>query len=349
MLSEVVGHAKAKEKLLKAFSSERLAHGYIFYGPEGCGKVFLAREIIKYINCTSRGVDSCGVCPTCKGLSEKNHPDLAVIEPVRAVIKIEQVRAAKALMGLKAAQCEYRAVLINGADRMNGEASDALLKLLEEPVAGTLIILVASNIHAIRETIRSRAQRIDFNGLSREDTVRVLKANGIEGNRLEFLARSAEGCPGRAVNFTQEDLFPLREEAFRFAAAIGKTGVFFTTKELAKKYGKFKEEEIEEETGDAEAPAPEEKTTNSQKTLYVRNHLNDMLVSIFRDVLLVNSGRAAEIVNVDKNAVIKELSGVYSAQAAAGILGGLNKIKGLLKNSINYDLSAGNIILRGGK
>ena len=74
-----------------------------------------------------------------------------------------------------------------------------------------------------------------------------------------------------------------------------------------------------------------------------------MFISIFRDVLLVNTGSAGSIVNVDKNALIKELSGIYSAEAVAGILSGLNRIKGLLKHSINYDLSAGNLIFRGGK
>ena len=348
MLSDVAGHAKAREKLLKAFSSGRLAHGYIFYGPAGCGKSFLAKEFIKYINCSSRGADSCGSCPSCRGLEEKNHPDLAVIEPVRAVIKIEQIRAAKNIVSLKAAQCEYRTVLINDADWMNEQASDALLKLLEEPMPGTLLILIASNIHAIRDTIRSRCQRVDFLGLSREDTVKVLKRKGIEGERLEFLARSSEGCPGRAVSFAEDDLFPLREEAFKFAAALAKHGVFFITKDLGKNFGKFKEDEVEEEAPESEVTA-EAKTTNSQKTLYARSHLNDMLVSIYRDVLLVNTGRAKDIVNIDKSPAIRDLSGVYSAEAAAGILCGLNRLKGLLKNSINYDLSAGNIIFRGGK
>ncbi|GEM_PF-6018465 len=352
MLSNVIGHAKAKEKLIRAFKSGRLAHAYIFYGPAGCGKRVFAKEFIKYINCSKRRQDSCGACPTCKGLEAKNHPDLAVIEPVKAVIKIEQIRAAKDLVGLKAAQCEYRTVLINDADKMNMQASDALLKLIEEPVAGTLLILIASNIHAISDTIRSRCQRIDFRGLSAEDTLAVLKRKGLEGPQLDFLARSSEGCPGKAVNFAEDDLFGLREEAFKFAADLARNGVFFITKDLGKKYGKFKEEEVEETEDPAEGtegPAPEEKTTNGQKTLYVRNHLTDMFISIFRDVLLVNTGSAGSIVNIDKNALIKELSGIYSAEAAAGILSGLNRIKGLLKNSINYDLSAGNLIFRGGK
>ncbi len=352
MLSDVAGHAKAKEKLTRAFRSERLAHAYIFYGPAGCGKRVLAKEFIKYINCSGGGQDSCGVCSTCRGLEGRNHPDLALIEPVKAVIKIEQIRAAKELVGLKAAQCEYRAVLINDADKMNAQASDALLKLLEEPVAGTLIILIASNIHAISDTIRSRCQRIDFKGLSREDTLAILKRKGLEGPQLEFLARSSEGCPGKAVNFAEDDLFGLREEAFRFVADIARNGVFFVTKDLGKKYGKFKEEEVEETDEQAdggEGPATEEKTTNGQKTLYVRNHLTDMFVSIFRDVLIFNSGMTGSIINIDKNALIKELSGIYSAEAAAGILSGFNRLKGLLKNSINYDLSAGNLIFRGGK
>ncbi len=352
MLSDVIGHAKAKEKLVRAFESGRLAHAYIFYGPAGCGKRVLAKEFIKYINCSKGGQDSCGVCPACTGLEGKNHPDLAVIEPVKAVIKIEQIRAAKDLVSLKAAQCEYRTVLINEADKMNAQASDALLKLLEEPVSGTMLILIASNIHAISETIRSRCQRIDFRGLSAEDTLAVLKRKGFEGPQLEFLTRSSEGCPGRAVNFAEDDLFGLREEAFKFAVDLARNGVFFVTKDLGKKYGKFKEDEVEENetpADGAEGPAPEEKTTNGQKTLYVRNHLTDMFVSIFRDVLLVNTGRAASMVNIDKNALIKELSGIYSAEAAAGILSGLNRIKGLLKNTINFDISAGNLIFRGGK
>ena len=352
MLSDVFGHAKAKEKLLRAFSGGRLAHGYIFYGPAGCGKKFLAKEFIKYINCSSKGQDSCGACPSCKGLEDKNHPDLAVIAPVKSVIQIEQIRAAKDLVGFKAAQCEYRAVLIDDADRMNVQASDALLKLLEEPVAGTLLILIASNIHAISDTIRSRCQRIDFWGLSASDTLKVLKLRGIGGLQLEFLARSCEGCPGKAVSFAEDDLFALREEVFKSAAEMARNGVFFMTKDLGKKYGKFKEDEAREDDGrpgDDIAALPEEKSTNAQKTLYVRNHFNDMLVSIYRDVLMVNTGRAKDIVNVDKNALILELAGIYSAEAAAGILSGLNRVKGLLKNYINYDLSAGNVVFLGGK
>ncbi|MEI7905170.1 MAG: DNA polymerase III subunit delta' [Candidatus Firestonebacteria bacterium] len=350
MLKDILGHNREKEALLSAFRKGRLAHGYIFNGPSGTGKFALALEFAKYINCEESGQDACGKCTGCLQLSENKHPDLMIVQPVKATIKIEQIREAKNRMAFKASFCKYKVLIINEAEKLGNNAADSLLKLLEEPSGNTLIILITSNLHSIQDTLRSRSQVLNFSTLSAEDTTALLKVRlQLDPAKLEFLSNMAEGRPGEAIKFYEEELFELREEVFLMTEALLKKSLLINTKDLAGKYGKFKAEEtLDQDTEDASQEGDKEDATKAQKALYVREHFINILVSIYRDIVSVKLNLAGGLVNTDKRRTVAAFAERYTAESAAEILQGLNRIRALLKHYINFDLAANDLLLRGG-
>ena len=349
MLKDILGHTKEKEALISAFNKGRLAHGYIFNGPSGIGKFALAIEFAKYINCLKPGPDACGKCANCRQLSENNHTDLMIVEAVKAVIKIEQIREAKERMSFKASACRYKVLIINEAEKLNVNAADSLLKLLEEPSDDTLIILITSNLHAIKETLRSRSQLLYFAVLSPADTTALLKKKlELDPAKLEFLGSYAEGRPGAAINFYNEELFELRDEVFLMTEALVKKNLLLSTKTFGGKYGKFKEAEENKYLSEEDSQGGVAETSEAQKALYVREHILNIMVSIFRDVVALKLNLKRGMLNTDKKRTVASIAEQYTPESAAEILDGLNKIKSLTRNYINFDLAASILLLRGG-
>jgi len=157
---QVIGHEQQKDILRRALASGRLAHAYLFSGPDGIGKRLMALALARAIVChEQRG---CGHCPACRKIDHQNHPDLHVLEPEGNAIKIEQIRSFQRELNLKPLEAVRKICLIEAADCMTTGASNALLKTLEEPRGDTLLILLTAQPNRLLETIRSRCQRLPF-------------------------------------------------------------------------------------------------------------------------------------------------------------------------------------------
>lgn len=164
--SEVIGQDRALAVLRRSISMGRVAHAYLFSGIEGCGKRKSAVAFIQAVFCGKE--EACGVCPSCKKVASGQHPDLHILEPDGAFIKIDQIRELQKELSYRPFEAPKKACIIDGADKLNLSSGNALLKTLEEPPGDALMILIAPERSAVLQTILSRCQALSFQPLSAE-------------------------------------------------------------------------------------------------------------------------------------------------------------------------------------
>ncbi len=148
--------------------SKKLPHALLLTGPRGVGKMRFARHLATSLLCNLPQIDTgaaCGECGACKLVAAGSHADYVEVSPQEdsRVIKIRRIRALCEQLSLTAQLGGYRVALINPADAMHASAANSLLKTLEEPQPGVVIILISSKLGTIPVTIRSRCQRVRLN------------------------------------------------------------------------------------------------------------------------------------------------------------------------------------------
>lgn len=152
-----------------------MAHAYMFVGPDGVGKATLALNFAKALHCQGGGVDACDSCGACEKVSRGSHPDVFFLEPEGAQIRIEQIRDLQQRMVYRPLEGHRRCVILDRAHDMTLQAANALLKVLEEPPEGNVMILVARSTSVLPPTIVSRCQVIQFSPLSPTEVARCLQ------------------------------------------------------------------------------------------------------------------------------------------------------------------------------
>ncbi len=219
-MQQVYGQKQAKELLSRGLAADRLAHAYLFQGPDGVGKQLFARKLAAAINCTaSDGIQSCGHCGSCRRMEAGMHPDFLLVTPGKGAIKIAQVRELIKELSFAPYGAGTRVVLVEDVHLMRQEAANSLLKTLEEPPENNILILTADSAGNILQTILSRCQTIPFYSLTTEETVKILREQeDMDQQTALLLARLAEGSPGKALLFNKLDLISLRESLVAFLA-----------------------------------------------------------------------------------------------------------------------------------
>lgn len=240
--SQLVGQEKAKLFLGRALESGQLAHAYLFRGPDGVGKQLFARSLAAAVNCRQRHKDAfsggasgawaslpcgrssslpgasgtwaslpCGHCSSCRKYASGNHPDFMVISPEKGAIKIDRVRELIQALSYPPYESAYRLVLIEDIHAMRKEAANCLLKTLEEPPAGNILILTASASRDVLTTISSRCQVIPFFNLREDQATVVLRRVNpeLDGETARLMSRLSEGCPGQALTFCRGEMIAI--------------------------------------------------------------------------------------------------------------------------------------------
>ena len=200
-----------------------LPHAFLFTGTEGVGKQSAAIALAMACNCqgenselkaedssnhdpdSSSGksdfsaLESCGVCKSCRKIESGNHADIIRIQPSGSFIKIAQIRALAHTLAMKPYEAKTRVVVITAAQALNAAASNALLKLLEEPPSRTMLVLIATQKSALLPTIVSRCQCVGFNPISQKDMAVLLREkHEIAPQAAGILAAMANGSYSRA-------------------------------------------------------------------------------------------------------------------------------------------------------
>lgn len=174
---DVIGQPTAVTQLQRAYANARLSHAYIFDGPEGVGKKTTALALAALLLCESPSdADSCGHCRSCRQVAVESHPDLHLIVPDGRTVKIKQIRDLRRRLSGTASYGGYSVIIIDAADTMTLEATNAFLKTIEEPQGPTCFILITTHSDRLPDTIRSRAQLVRFHALSQASLQRLLAA-----------------------------------------------------------------------------------------------------------------------------------------------------------------------------
>jgi DNA polymerase-3 subunit delta' len=158
-------HVHAHARLQAAVTAGRLPHAVLVQGPAGVGKEVFASAIAAALFCRERGpgLVACGHCAECRLYRNGTHPDMHWVRPPedRKSIGVDQVREACEQLSMTAMRRGARVAVFAPAEAMTPSAQNALLKTLEEPSPGTLIVLVAARPSRLLATLRSRCQRLE--------------------------------------------------------------------------------------------------------------------------------------------------------------------------------------------
>lgn len=209
-LSQVVGQEPVTRTLLNALQSDRIAHAYLFCGPRGTGKTSTGRILAKAVNCLSNGKgEPCNSCTLC--LATTGGRALDVIEIDAASNRgIDEIRQLRERVGFAPNTAKYKVYIIDEVHMLTPEASNALLKTLEEPPPHAKFILATTEPHKVLPTIQSRCQRFDFRRLSLQAMVSRLKELcqgeniSVSPEALTLIARSATGSLRDAENLLEQ-------------------------------------------------------------------------------------------------------------------------------------------------
>ena len=202
----IIGQERPIRFLTQMLKKKNIPHAMLFTGVDGIGKRTTAMALGMALNCSNPvGVSACGECPSCQKVISGAHPDMITVRPEGAFIKIDQVRALSRQLRFAPLEGNWRVVIINDAQAMNLEASNAILKVLEEPPKGTFIILTASQTTDLLPTIVSRCQQVAFRPIPYEKVAEVLvELQGLDRQTATTLAVSTKGSLGKALSVDGE-------------------------------------------------------------------------------------------------------------------------------------------------
>jgi DNA polymerase-3 subunit delta' len=293
------------ERFAKLKSQGRLAHAYLFVGPNGIGKSETALAVAKLMNCLDPSGFRPGCnCVSCHKIGAGNHPDIHIVvrdEEEKTVITAEQMRDLINRLELRAMEGTVKVAIIKEADELSVDGANIFLKTLEEPNRDTLLILTTAAPERLLPTVTSRCHQVFFFPMGNMELARWVQ-NEYHTGSLEagILAHLSQGSPGRARELGLDLVKVKNDMVDRFILARADNAV------------------IKEYCADKES---------SRAFL-------EVVLSFFRDVLFVKRGLGVEfLVHADRVAELKKLANNYSEDDLGQIIGQtLTAIRGIREN-----------------
>ncbi len=223
----ILGHDAVVERFRLSLASGRLAASYLFLGPAGIGKRLFAVKLAQALLCQKEGgesLDPCGQCDSCRLLLAGNHPDLDVVGlpegksilPIKLFVGDDNHRHQEGLcynISRRPQMGRRRVAIIDDADHFNQASANCLLKTLEEPPAGTVMILLGTSRGRQLPTILSRTQTVRFSALS-DDIVRQLlleKQIAADAAQADQLVLACEGSLSKAATLVDPELWEMQQ------------------------------------------------------------------------------------------------------------------------------------------
>ena len=200
-----------------------LTHAWLFTGPPGSGRSVAARAFAAALQCVSDGEPGCGVCSGCHTTLTRSHPDVRAVVPEGLSISVSEMRAVVATAARMPALGRWQVVLIEDADRLTEQASNALLKAVEEPPARTVFLLCAPSTHPddVAVTIRSRCRLVPLRIPPPEAVAGILSRSGVDEQTAQWAAAAGQGHVGRSRRLAHDaDARARRAEVLAIPASL---------------------------------------------------------------------------------------------------------------------------------
>ncbi len=309
---EIAGQQHITRTLANAIRAGRIPPAYIFSGQRGVGKTTTARILAKALNCEKGPTpEPCNECRFCRDVTSGNSLDVMEIDAA-SNRGIDQIRELRETVRYASAGGRYRVVILDEAHQLTDEASNALLKTLEEPPEHVLFILATTQPEELPDTIRSRSQHFHFRSLSFQEIVAALESIAekekleIDAEAIAVIARAAEGSVRDALSLTEQ--------------AIAYCGSRITGEQVRELLGVVPEEVLDEMMGAIAAQSAERAMALAHRLVAEGRHLQHFVREAVRHVrnLLVArvAGAKSELVAApqDERARIGEQARQFSEE-----------------------------------
>jgi DNA polymerase-3 subunit delta' len=295
---QIHGHDWAVKLLRTHAAGDKLRHAYLLAGPQGVGRRTLALRFAMALNCTSAETpgEFCGECRECRQILAMAHPDLSLLQPEEGHkdILIDQVRDLQHTLALSPYAARYRIALLPDFQRATEEASNALLKTLEEPPDKVVLLLTTDALESLLPTIVSRCEVIRLRPSSIASAEAYLQSeHQLDPDQARLLAHLSGGRVGAAVRLAQDpDALEHRRESLETLLALlpaARTDRFSLAEDLSRPYDKAREK-----TGE----------------------VLPIWLSFWRDVFVNASGADLPLVNIDFDAQIDRVASRLDVRTA---------------------------------
>ena len=348
----VIGQERALGRLEQGLRSERVAHGYVFHGPAGVGKELCAREFAKIILCQDRQkvsregekfFDCCDKCNSCQEIEADVHPDYHLVyrEQIQELVSASSDHKATGLAidvirekvngpcQLTSSYGRGKVFVVREVHLATPAAQNALLKSLEEPPDGTVLILLADKIDPLLPTILSRSQLVMFGPLRQDFVLEKLSEAGCGQPEGGFWSRFCEGSVGRGL-------------------WLGKQGWYEAKVRLVERLGGLCEGDVVELAdvliglGKAHGAGVRKSDSTISETVAKKQIYDFMLgvvSSFYRDVMLCNGGREVGAwINCDQESAVREGAKKVSMLGASRGVGLASRAEYLIGRNVNATL-----------
>ena len=357
VLQEAVKSAHNKGDL-----TQGMTHAWLFTGPPGSGRSNAAIAFAAALVCKNSG---CSNCADCMATITNSHADVELIKTEGLSIKIDEIRELISRASWAPSVAAWRVVVIEDADRLTDSAANALLKVVEEPGLRTVWLLCAPTLTDVLPTIRSRCRHLSLRMPSTKAITKLLiERDSIDSVTAEFVAKASGGHIGRARRLaTDTNAKENRKNIMKLPFAIKDVASAFKAAQYlveAAKADALADSETKDDleisklkeawgasgsklaAGGSKVVKELEKEQKSRSTRMIRDYLDRALLdlsTLYRDVLLVQSGSNDLLINEDLKSEISKLA------ATEGPPRTLKKIEAILKTRSNLAQNAAPLLL----
>ncbi|HEY8302789.1 MAG TPA: DNA polymerase III subunit delta' [Jatrophihabitans sp.] len=196
----------ARGEALPEGAGSAMTHAWLFTGPAGSGRSVAARALAAALQC-EREPAGCGQCSACHTVATRSHPDVHAVVPEGLSISVAEMRAVVARSARRPVLGKWQVILLEDADRLTEPAANALLKMVEEPPARTVVLLCVPSLHPddVLPTIRSRCRLVSLRTPPAEAISAVLQRDGVAGETADWAAAASQGHVGRARRLARDE------------------------------------------------------------------------------------------------------------------------------------------------
>ena len=308
------------DKLTSSHRNKHLAHALLFTGTKGTGKKLFALDFARWLICEQPLEDkACGNCRSCQLIKADSHPDFISVMPEEEgkAIKVDQIRELIDKLSLTSHVHGARVIILSPADALNTNASNSLLKTLEEPPENTFLILISDMPSKLMATIRSRTQIVRFDLPSEEVSLSWLKQKELK--QAELLLKLSGDAPLAALELAADDGLARRESYFQDWQQLAEGRV--DALDIASRWSK------------------EGLKIKANRPLYwVYSWVLDMIKG-------QQTGQTAAMANSDYAQVLQKLAGQVDLKSLYGLLDRLNESIRMLDTAANQQMLAEGVLL----
>lgn len=349
-------------------SNSKIAHAYLLEARESVDKYKTAKNVAKLLNCTQEN-SPCGKCPSCVKIEEDIHPDVFSVLPSgpSRAIKISQIRETQKNLQYKPFEGSRKVCIIEGADNMNQEAANCLLKTLEEPPAQTTLILTTSRKEKLLQTIISRCQCVYIFPLTTDQVAEKLCSNhGVDSEEAKLLSQISGANLTKAL-YMQTDIFKQkREKIIAMLRDLEQEGlrqkiedvdtlleILGSEKEIveADLNRAYKEyvQDFEEELTSAHKKMLQEQNKAKADSMY-RDSIDEVLrilLYFWRDILIYSqTGQESLLINSDINNIVKRFASRFTNKVVLEQIKKINSYRQAIEGNVNLKISFESLFLK---